>query len=148
MAWRIVFTDSGFWKCSWTDLIIPMTESCRWEMQCHLRARRPRASNKGPQPCPLCTDNSQFSLNLLMLCTVAFAIWHWGTLFLKYSFYRLGSRDAPIDWPVNVICRFFAWPAHISDRPVSVMSCQFRANPFIASGADNDGTATPTLSRV
>ncbi len=43
-------------------------------------------------PCPLRTEISPVSLKLLMmLCTVddeickAFAIWHWGTLFLKYS---------------------------------------------------------------
>ncbi len=69
-----------------------ITESCRWVMQCHLRARRPRASNKGIWPCPLCTEIYPVSLNLLMmLCTVddyickAFEIWRWGTLFLKYS---------------------------------------------------------------
>ncbi len=43
MARQIVFTDSGFWKYSWAHL---GTESCRWVMQCRLRARRPRASNK------------------------------------------------------------------------------------------------------
>ncbi len=92
MAWRIVFTNSGFLKFSWTHLVMSMTESCRWVMQCHLRARRPRASNKGLLPCPLRTEIYPVSLNLLMmLCTVddeictAFAIWSWGTLFLKYS---------------------------------------------------------------
>ncbi len=91
MAWRIVFTDSGFWKYSWAHLVMSMTESCRWVMQCRLRARRPRASNKGLRSCPLLTEISPVSLNLMMLCTVddeickAFAIWHWGTLFLKYS---------------------------------------------------------------
>ncbi len=98
MARRIVFTDSGFWKYSWAHLVTSMTESCRWEMQCRLRARRPRASNKGLRPCPLRTEIYPVSLNLLMmLCTVddeicrAFAIWRWGTLFLKYStiFYAL-----------------------------------------------------------
>ncbi len=82
---------SGFWKYSWAHVVMSMTESCRWVMQCRLRARRPRASNKGLRPCPLCTEISPVSLNLLMLCTVddeickAFAIWCWGTLFLKYS---------------------------------------------------------------
>ncbi len=92
MARRNVFTDSGFWKYSWAHLVMSMTESCRWVMQCRLRARRPRASNKGLRPCPLCTEISPVSLNLLMmLCTIddeicqIFAIWHWGTLFLKYS---------------------------------------------------------------
>ncbi len=92
MAWRIEFTDSGFWKYSWARLVMSMTESCRWVMQCRLRAWRPLAFNKGLQPCPLRTDISPVSLNLLMmLCTVndeickAFAILHWGTLFLKYS---------------------------------------------------------------
>ncbi len=61
-------------------------------MQCRLRARRPRVSNKGLQPCLLRAEISPVSLNLLMmLCTVddeickAFVIWHWGKLFLKYS---------------------------------------------------------------
>jgi len=43
MARRIVFTDSGFWKYSWAHLVMSMTESCRWVMQCRLRAQRPRA---------------------------------------------------------------------------------------------------------
>ncbi len=92
MAQRIVFTDSGFWKYFWAHLVMSMTESCRWVMQCHLRDRRPRASNKGLLPCPLRTEISPVSLNLLMmLCTVddeickAFLIWCWGTLFVKYS---------------------------------------------------------------
>ena len=92
MARRIVFTDSGFWKYSWAHLVMSLTQSCRWVMQCRLRARRPRASNKGLRPCPLRTVISPVSLNLLMmLCTVedeickAFAIWCWRTLFLKYS---------------------------------------------------------------
>ncbi len=92
MARLIVFTDSGFWKYSWAHLVMSMTESCRWVMQCRLRARRPRASNKDLRPCPLRTEISPVPLNLLMiLCTVddeickAFAILRWGTLFLKYS---------------------------------------------------------------
>ncbi len=40
-------------------------------MQYCLRARRPRASNKGLQPCPLRTEISQVSLNrLMMLCNI------------------------------------------------------------------------------
>ncbi len=64
LARRIVFTDSGFWKYSWAHLVMSMTESCRWVMQCRLRARRPRASNKGLRPCPLRTEISPVSLNL------------------------------------------------------------------------------------
>ncbi len=92
MARRIVFTDSGFWKYSWAHLVMSITESCQWVMLCRLRARRPRASNKGLRPCPLHTEISPVSRNLLMmLCTVdddmckAFAIWNWGILVLKYS---------------------------------------------------------------
>ncbi len=67
----IVFTDSGFWKYSWAHLVLSMTESCQWVMQCYLRARRPQASNKGLRPCPLRKYISPVSLNLLtMLCTV------------------------------------------------------------------------------
>ncbi len=90
MAWRIMITNSCFWKYSWAHLVMSMTESCRWVMQCRLTAQRPRASNKGIWP--LRTDIYPVSLNLLMmLCTVddeickAFGIWHWGMLFLKYS---------------------------------------------------------------
>ncbi len=89
---QIVFTDSVFWKYSWAHLVMSMTESCRWGMQCRLRARRPRASNKGFRPCSWHTEISTVSLKLfMMLCTVdeeickAFAIWCWGTLFLRYS---------------------------------------------------------------
>ncbi len=91
MAWRIVFTDSGFWKYSWAHFIMSITESFRWVMQCCLRARRQQASNKGLRPCPLCTEISPVSFNLLMmLCTVddeickVFAIWRWGTLFFFF----------------------------------------------------------------
>ncbi len=75
-----------FWTMFTYGFLFCMTESCRWVMQCRLRARRPRASNKGLRPCPLCTKISPVSLNLLMLlCTVddeickAFGIWRWGT---------------------------------------------------------------------
>ncbi len=73
---------TSIWNCPWTvrytirvslhpyHLVMSMTESCRWVMQCRLRARRPRASNKGLRPFPLRTEISPVSLNLLlMLCT-------------------------------------------------------------------------------
>ncbi len=92
MAQRIVFTDIGFWKYSWAHLVMSMTESWRWVMQCCLKARKPQVSNKGLRPCPVFIEISAVSRNpLMMLCTVdneickAFAIWRWGTLFLKYS---------------------------------------------------------------
>ncbi len=44
------------------------------------------------------------------------------------------------------IGRFFALPARIGDRSVSLTSRRFRADPFIASGAGNDVTATRTLT--
>ncbi len=44
------------------------------------------------------------------------------------------------------IGRFFTWPAQISDWPVSLTSCRFWADPFIASGTGNDVTATRTLT--
>ncbi len=79
----------------WTSLTIEHFSTLKQSIlnvQCRLRAWRPQASNKGLQPCPLRTEISPVSLNLLMmLCTVdyvickAFAIWCWGTLFLKYS---------------------------------------------------------------
>ncbi len=100
-------------------LVMSMTGSCWWVMQCRLRARRPQASNRGLRPCPLCTEISTVSLNLLMMvCTVdddnckAFAIWCLRTLFLKYStifyarFHTLESlsaslllRDSALDIP-------------------------------------------------
>ncbi len=61
MVLRIVFTNSVFWKYSWAYLVMSMTELCRWVMQCLLRAWRPRASNKGLQPCPLRRNFSSFS---------------------------------------------------------------------------------------
>ncbi len=49
------------------------------------------------------------------------------------------------------IGRFLAWPAWIGERPVSLTSCWFRADPFIASSAGRDSagrdvTATRTLT--
>ncbi len=74
--------------CFWALLVMSMTESCRWVMQCRLIAWRPQESNKVQWK----KNISPISLNLFMiLCTVdddickAFAIWHWGMLFLKYS---------------------------------------------------------------
>ncbi len=107
MAWRIVFTDSGFWKYSWAHLVMSMTESCRWVMQCRaVSSEGPKTTgiNKGLWPCPLRTEISPVSLNLL-LCTVedeickAYAIWHWGTLILKYStifLYTLSHIGEPL----------------------------------------------------
>ncbi len=54
--------------------------------------------------------------------------------------------DRPIDRPVIEIGRFLAWLAWIDDQPVSLTSCRFRADPFIASGAGRDITDTPTLT--
>ncbi len=71
MAWRIVFTNIGFWIYSWAHLVMSMTESYWWVMQCRLRAWRPQASNEGLRPCPLHTEISPVSVNLLMmLCTL------------------------------------------------------------------------------
>ncbi len=90
-----------FWKHYWAHLVMSMTESCRWVCSV-VWGPRNTASNKGLRHCPLRTEISPVSLNLLMmLCTVddeickAFAIWHWGTLFLKYStsFYALFHRS-------------------------------------------------------
>ncbi len=79
IARQIAFTDSGFWKYSWAHLVISMTESCRWVMQCRLR------------PCPLRTEIypvSSFddvmhyrwwdlqSLCNLMLRNVVFKVFH------------------------------------------------------------------------
>ncbi len=82
----IVFTIIVFWKYSWADSVISMTESCWWVMQCHLSVRIPWTSNKGLWPCSLRTEISPVSLKLfMMLCTVddnickAFAIWSWET---------------------------------------------------------------------
>ncbi len=60
MARRILFTDSGFWNYYWAHLVMLMTESCRWVIQCHLRAWRPWAFYKGLRPCPLRTEISLF----------------------------------------------------------------------------------------
>ncbi len=117
MARRIVFTDSGFWKYSWAHLVTSMTESCRWVMQCRLRARRPQASNKGLRPCSSRTEISLVSLNLLMmLCTVddeickAFVIWRWGTLYLKYStIFLLGVRQSDIQDRYHFDIGLFCW---------------------------------------
>ncbi len=66
------------------DRIMPMSDA--------VSSEGPKTSNKGIRSCPLHTEISPVSLNLLIvLCTVddeickAFTVWHWGTLFLKYS---------------------------------------------------------------
>ncbi len=102
-----LFTDSGFWMYSWAHLVMSMTESCRWVMQCHLRSRRPRASYKSLWPCSICTEISPVSLNLLiMLFTVdyeirkAFAIWCWGT------FHNLFTHSFT-DWSTSAYLYFW-----------------------------------------
>ncbi len=100
MAWDCV-TDSGFWKYSWAHLVMSMTESCRWEMLCRLRPRRPRASIKGLRPCPLHTDFSSFS-EFLMLCTVddeickAFSIWLRNVVFKSIPPFFYGQIGEPL----------------------------------------------------
>ncbi len=90
--------------------LMSMTESCRWVMQCRLRAQRPRASNKGLRPCPLRTEISPVSLNLLMmLCTVddeickAFAIWRRRTFFFTHNLFTHSFTD----WRVSAHLYFW-----------------------------------------
>ncbi len=104
MARWIVFTDSGFWKYSWAHLVMSVTESCRWVMQCHLRAEDHRHPAKVFGLVPY-AEISTVSLNILiMLCTVedeickAFAIWHWGTLSFYTLFHRLKSLCPSLFW--------------------------------------------------
>ncbi len=146
MARQIVFTESGFWKYSWAHLVMSMTESCRWVMQCCLRAWRPRASNLGLRPCPLRTEISPVTLTPLMLCTVdnkickAFAIWHWGTLFLKY-FTILATSTSSNGYISSVIQneqRTFTLPKNIiTDFSLAQILCDLDCmmnkslNPFI-----------------
>ncbi len=82
---EFVFTNSDFWKYSWAYLVMSMTESCRWVMQCRLRARRPRAFNKGLRPCPIRTEISPVSLNLLMIFfyPLQFDFFKYSTIFLR-----------------------------------------------------------------
>ena len=47
-----VFTVSDFWKCSWAQTEISLTEWCLVLMQCCLRAWRSWGSNTDFQPCP------------------------------------------------------------------------------------------------
>ncbi len=67
---------------------------------------------------------------------------------MSYMFHRWKKviRDAPIDQPMIGIGRFLAWQARIGDRPVSLTSWRFWDDPFIASGAGRDVTATRTLT--
>ncbi len=57
----IVFITNGFWKYSWAHLVMSMTESWRWVMQCRPRARRPQASNKGLRTSDLSPTHRDFS---------------------------------------------------------------------------------------
>ncbi len=137
MARRIVFTDSGFWKYSWAHLAMSMPESCLWVMHCRLRARRPRASNKGLWPCSLRTEISQVSLNLLMnlLCTVddeickAFAIWR-----IPKSFYALFHRLESL-CPSLLLSRgnddFWSWMIKMSPRSAFGEISSYRATAHI-----------------
>ncbi len=71
MARWIVFTDNVFWKYSWAHVVISITVAFLYVMQCHLRARRSRASSMVFRPWPLRTEIDPDSLNLWMiLCTV------------------------------------------------------------------------------
>ncbi len=71
MAQRIVFTDSGFWKYSWAHLVMSMTESCRWVMQCRLRAPKTTSIQQRSSASSLThRDFSSFSESFddVMLC--------------------------------------------------------------------------------
>ncbi len=57
--------------------------------------------------------------------------------------------DAPIDWPVIWIGRFFAWPARIGDRLVFFMSSRFQALLLPAAQAETSQcTLTVTCKHV
>ncbi len=89
----IVFTDSGFWKYSWAHLV--MSNDRIMSMSDAVSSESPKTTGIQLRSSSLSLtrrDFSSFSESFeKMLCTVddeickAFAIWHWGTLFLKYS---------------------------------------------------------------
>ena len=90
MLRRTVLTDNGFPKRSRAQVVISLTEWCRFFMQCHLRDRRSLQFNVGFRPCPLRTEISPDSLYLLMILWTVdgeiprfFAIVRWETLFLN-----------------------------------------------------------------
>ncbi len=119
----VVFTDSGFWKYSWAHLVMSMTESCRWVMQCRLRARRPRASNKGLRPCPLRTEISPVSLNLLMMFFFHCRWWDLQSLcnlmlrnFVFKVFHNLFTHSFT-DWRASA--HLYFWEAEASLKPYS-----------------------------
>ncbi len=91
MAWRVVFTDSGFWKYSRAHLVMSMTESCRFWCSDVWGPEEHGHPTKVFVLVPLHRDFSSFSesfddvMHLDDTICKAIAIWHWGTLFLKYS---------------------------------------------------------------
>ena len=107
ITWQTMFTDSDFWKHSWVHTVVSSRESCLFIMQCCPRAWRSHASSFKFQPCPMHTDTSPDSLNLLMiLCAVdggifkVFAILHWVTFFWNcFTIFRciLSQTGEPIN---------------------------------------------------
>ncbi len=69
MVWRIVFTDSGFWKYSWAHLAMSMTESCRWvvfdvffDLDCSTWTLKLRVSSEGLKTTGIQQRSSALSL--------------------------------------------------------------------------------------
>jgi len=103
-----VFTDSDFWKCSWAHAVISLTESSLFLMQCRPRAWRSLASSIDLQPCPLHSEMSPDSLNLLMiLCTVDDGIFNTLTIFhLETQLWNLFSLLLQFSFRLLNLCTF------------------------------------------
>ncbi len=142
MARWIVFTDNVFWKYPWAHVVISITVAFLYVMQCHLRARRSRASSMVFRPWPLRTEIVPDSLNLWMiLCTVdddnfkLFAIFLWETPFWYCStiFRRsIGGIGDPL--PILTSerhChseRLFLYPIML---PIDLISCKLVLQLFL-----------------
>ncbi len=136
MARWIVFTDNVFWKYSWAHVVISITVAFLYVMQCHLRARRSRASSMVFRPWPLRTEIDPDSLNLWMiLCTVdddnfkLFCNFSLRNSFLILLHYFFATALGGIGDPLPILTserhchseRLFLYPIML---PIDLISCK------------------------
>lgn len=83
LQWHTVFPDDGFWKCNSAHAVTSTTDLCLFLMKRRLRTGKSRTSTISFQPCPLRTELSSDSLNLLMI------LWTLGDEISRFFYFKL-----------------------------------------------------------
>ncbi len=128
---QICITNSVPIELAFAAQVFPLSSTCWALLQCfHLMLRL--------------FDFHRFSLiNHLIKLGLDLLCPNRRTESIKKNAWEIKSADTPIDRPVIGIGRFLAWPARISDRPVSLTSCRF--DPILLLPAAQAETSQPRV---